>query len=257
MTEALQTLLKELKTLSPDIASVFVFKRDGETLAASENATPEQTQHLIAGLNSITQAESIGGIENFTIQDVDTQLSVAAVGEVYLAAVASRSEDQKIVNSLTKIVIPTVIQLAYGTAHLPAEKPKTNAEVLQQKIRAVLPVSEEPEVESAPELEAVAEPVLPQAPAVQFMVEKIGGLLVASDTVRIDSEVISKWQDLFGKQLTHVNIETLEGKTVACKFKPLRDAKANAKGIIQVPDKIMQALQTDKGKLVMAKPVIE
>jgi hypothetical protein len=90
------------------------------------------------------------------------------------------------------------------------------------------------------------------------MIEKIGGLLVPADTVRVDSEVIAKWNDLYGdKQIAQVHIETLEGKKTNCKFKPIKETNHNAKGIIQIPEKILQALQTSKGKLVIVKPVIE
>ncbi|MCL4430075.1 MAG: hypothetical protein M1167_04915 [Chloroflexi bacterium] len=90
------------------------------------------------------------------------------------------------------------------------------------------------------------------------MVEKIGGLLVPSDTVRIDGEVIAKWSEHYsGKQITTVNIEALDGKKTTCKLKPIKDAKNNAKGVIQIPEKILQTLQTEKGKLVMVKPIIE
>jgi hypothetical protein len=102
-----------------------------------------------------------------------------------------------------------------------------------------------------------SEPPLPQPPASQFMVEKIGGLLVSSDTVRIDAEVIASWSSLYGdKQITDVHIQTLEGKSVSCKFKALKESKQSAKGIIQLPEKILQTLQTSKGKLVIVKPVI-
>jgi hypothetical protein len=90
------------------------------------------------------------------------------------------------------------------------------------------------------------------------MVEKIGGILVQADTVRIDNGIITKWSDLYdGKKITMVNIEALDGKKTTCKFKAIKEPKANAKGIIQIPEKILQTLQTEKGKLVMVKPVIE
>jgi hypothetical protein len=85
------------------------------------------------------------------------------------------------------------------------------------------------------------------------MVEKIGGLLVASDTVRVDSRVLSDWQETYGKSFSMVQVETLEGKTLTCKFKPQKDGK----GTIGVPERILQALGCEKGKLVMVKPVIE
>ena len=222
---------------------------EGETLAASEGTTPEQTQTLIANLNSVTHAECIGGIEGLTIQDLNTQLSVAAVGEVYLATVSSRIADQKIIKSLTQIVAPTVIQLAKGAVVV--EKQRVLPEKVLSKVEAVL--TEQKSERAIPDLESLPEPYLPKAPTTQFMVDKIGGLLVSSDTVRIDSEVIENWQNLYDKKtFTAVSIETLEGKTVTCKFKPQKDAK----GIIGVPDKILQTLQSSKGKLVIVKPVI-
>ena len=36
----------------------------------------------------------------------------------------------------------------------------------------------------------------------------------------------------------------------------LKEADIKAKGIIQIPEKILQSLQTSKGKLVIVKPVI-
>ncbi len=89
------------------------------------------------------------------------------------------------------------------------------------------------------------------------MVEKIGGLLVASDMVRVDADVVAKWSDLYGdREISQVNVETLEGKAVICKFKPMKEADGKAKGIIQIPERILQSLRTGEGKLVMVKPVI-
>ena len=95
----------------------------------------------------------------------------------------------------------------------------------------------------------------PKGTVHQLMVEQIGGLLVPSDTVRIDSEIISKWQEHFkDKQIKIVNLETLEGKTTVSKFKEIK--KSNGKGIIQIPEKILQTLQASQGNLVKVKPII-
>lgn len=255
MTEALQIIIDEFKTLSPDIASTVVFKLYGETLAASEGATPEQTQLLIASLNALTHTGCIGGLEKLSVQDINSQISVAAVGDVYLATVASRVGDQKVVKSLTQVVAPTAIQLALKMPKAAvAEAPKMNREKIMQQIEAAIPKKERTETVAAqPEPEAQAESPAQRVSSTQFMVEKIGGLLVASDTVRIDSRVLSGWQEACGKQFTSVFVETLEGKTVTCKFKPQKDAR----GAIGVPERILQALECEKGKLVMVKPVIE
>lgn len=251
MSEAIQTVIDEFKTLSPDISKVLVFKLDGETLATSKDTTPEQTQDLLACLKGIKHTECIGGLENFTIQDINSQLAVTTVGDVYLTSVSSRLGDQKSINSLTRIVAPTVIRLALGTAMVSTEKPKLQQELIALKTEIVLPAQETPKPEPIVAPKRVIEPV--KLPSVQFMIEKLSGFLVASDTVRMNSAVVADWETQLGKAFTKVVVETLGGRQVTCKFK----AQKEAKGVIGVPDKILQALDCGKGTLVMVRPVTE
>ncbi len=265
MTEAnsnvLQTIIDEFKNLSPETTNAIIFTNNGQTIANTKATNEEQTKTLITGFNSIAQqAETIGGIENLTIQAADSQLNITAMNNLYLATVSSRAANQEIVRSLTHVLVPTVVNLVEQVAcqakenQLPQDVPTEEIQIEE----TVSPVEDEPIIESIPEPQPPYEPFIPKAPINQFMVEKIGGLLVQADTVRIDSDVIAKWSDLYeGKQITTVNIEALDGKKTTCKFKPIKEAKPGAKGVIQVPEKILQTLQTEKGKLVMVKPVIE
>ena len=204
------------------------------------------------------------GIETLTIQGANSQLNIIATNNRYLTTVSTRSADEKTVKSLTHVIIPTVMELIQQkSSEEPAvvlsetEKPepvKLDVEPIEQP---ALPAKETPHNEITPQVSASysSEPSLPKPPANQFMVEKISGFMVASDTVRVDSAVIAKWSDLYGdKQILEVHIETLEGKTTTCKFKPIKEA--SGKGAIQIPEKILQTLQTSKGKLVIVKPVI-
>jgi len=76
--------------------------------------------------------------------------------------------------------------------------------------------------------------------------------------VRIDNQAILQWKELYGdKEITEVDVETLNGQTTRCKFKPIKDSKLEGKGIIQVPQKIQLTLQTSQGELVMVKPVVD
>ena len=267
MTEAyfsaLQNIISEFKNISPEITNTFIFKRDGKILASNETTNEDQTKNLIAAFNSITQrAETISGIENITIQGANSQLNITSMNNLYLATVSSRAADQKIVKTLTHVLVPTVVKLVDQIAPELSENklPQTIKPENKQIEKIILPVKKTKRKQPIPEspVPFSSELLLPQPPVNQFMVEKIGGILVPADTVRIDSELVSKWNDLYdGKEITRVNIETLDGKTTACKFRPIKEAKCNAKGIIQIPEKILQALQTSKGKLVMVKPVIE
>lgn len=265
MTEAywnpLQTFIDEFKNISPETTNALIFKSDGQIIANTQASTEDQAKKLIDYFKNISQyAETIGGIENLTIQAAERQINITAINSNYLALVSSRAANQEIVKSLTNVLVPTVVRLVDQVASLPKETelPKTIHLDNPLTEEIVLPVEEKPQIESIPELKLPFEPFLPITPINQFMVEKIGGLLVPADTVRIDADVIAKWSDLYdGKQITMVNIEALDGKRTTCKFKPIKEAKTNAKGIIQIPEKILQTLQSEKGKLVMVKPVID
>lgn len=253
MHKVIQTVIDEFRTLSPDISKVIVFKKDGETLAASKETTPEQTQTLIVNLNSITHTECIGGMENLAIQDVNSQLIVTAIGDAYLATLSSRLGDQKVINSITKVVGPTIIRLAQGRESISAvtEKPRQITETTKQPTEDshIKESKIEPKIESPPSTETVPD----QTPIAQFIVERISGFLVPSDTVRLDSEVLAKWQTFCNGKEISVSIETLEGKQVTCKVK----SQKMPLGIIGIPDKILQMLDCSKGTLVKVKPSIK
>ena len=123
-----------------------------------------------------------------------------------------------------------------------------------------VPFEDESKVESLPETQpqSTFEPALPKTPVNQFMVEKMGGLFISSDTVGINRAIVTEWNELFdGKQITKVIIEALDGRKTTCKFKTIKGSSGSLTGIIQIPARIRQTLQVEKGKLVLVKPVIE
>jgi hypothetical protein len=263
-TNPLQILLNEFKTLSPETTNTLIFNSDGQIIANTKIQPEEETKKLISDFCSIAQqAQTIGGIENLVIQAVDSQLTVTTMDDLYLTMVSSRAASQEIVKSLTQVVVPTVVKLINQRPIMTTEIQSFSAIDLEEKPKeiAVLPAIEEPIIEPVPEAEESEKPfeqILPFVPINQLMVEKIVGLLVPTDTVRIDDEVIAKWSDLYGgKQILMVNIEALDGKKTTCKVKPIKESKNNVKGAIQIPERILQNLQTEKGKLVMVKPVVE
>jgi hypothetical protein len=258
----LQTLIDELKILSPETSNALIFKNNGQTVANTQATTEDQTKKVIANFGNIAlQGQAIGGVECLTIQAGDSQLIITAMSNLYLATVSSRAANQEIVKSLTQVVVPTIARFVDHLASSPLEnQPRQNIQLQEIAIEeTALPLEEEkPNIEPIPEPQPPFEPFLPKTPINQLMVEKIGGILVQADTVRIGCEIIAKWSDIYdGKQIKMVDIEALDGKKTTCKFKAIKETKANAKGVIQIPEKILQTLQTEKGKLVMVKPVIE
>jgi hypothetical protein len=261
-SDPLQTVVNEFKTLSPETSNILIFRNNGQTIANNEATSEDQVKKIISNFAIIaSQNQSIGDVECLTVQAGDSQLNIIGVGNLYLATVSSRAANQEIVKSLTRVVVPTISRLVDQLeASLLENQSKQTLQIkTEDSEEAVLPLeAEEPKVEPIPEPQPPFEPCLPKTPVNQFMVEKIGGLLVQTDTVRIDSEIISKWSDIYdGKPIISVNIEALDGKKTTCRVRAIKEAKANAKGVIQIPEKILQTLQTEKGKLVIVKPVID
>jgi hypothetical protein len=109
-----------------------------------------------------------------------------------------------------------------------------------------------------PESQPDTERIIPEVQVNQFIVENLGGLLAPSDTVRIDNESLSQWKELYDNaDIEEAIVETFGGKSSRCKLKPIKDAKFQGKGIIQIPEKIQEALEIRKGELVRVKPVVE
>jgi hypothetical protein len=130
--------------------------------------------------------------------------------------------------------------------------------------RPVIKPNEEPVKEPAEKhekhvaAEAGPQKTLPEPQVKQFIVETVGGLFASPDIVRIDCDTLSQWAELYeDKRIEEATVETFGGKSARCKLKPLKNAKLEGKGIIQIPETIQQTLEVRKGELVRVKPVIE
>jgi len=301
-SEVLQTVVDEFANLSSETTNAFIFKENGETVASDRVTTEDQTKSVVTSFTNLSlQSDIIGGLENLSIRGATSQIQVAAIENLYLATVSSREADPKIINSLTHVLVPTIVkllnqqitkeeQLTEEKLEIPKEPeielkeeeapfdeiPQApEVEITEESVDEII---KEPEVEfmeheepaddavlseeestmdDSSEEESSSEPLLPEPPINQLMVEKIKGFRAPADTVRVDSEVIAKWTELYDEKELLISIQTLEGKETTCKFKPLKDSRSNAKGIIQIPEKILQILEVTKGQLVMVSPEID
>jgi hypothetical protein len=269
---ALKSTLDEIQGACPDVSNTFIFK-DGKILAKSETTDEKTVNRTINAFDSITErADTLGGLEAVTIQGANGRVSITCMNDFYLTTVLSKKADEKYVNTLTRVLIPTVIKLVekihptstddetltVNSEPAEDEAAEEDAESAEEETVTTEPTEEQetPEEEEKPEVDY--EPLLPEPPVTQLIIEDLGGLLVPSDTVRIDKAVITQWNDLYGdKKIEEVDLETLGGKTTRCKFKPIKDSKRKEKGIIQMPEKIQLTLEITKGELVMIKPVVE
>jgi hypothetical protein len=266
-TFALQNTLAEIKNTCPEVSHTFIFA-DNATIVARDVDTDEETAtRAVKSFNTLSKsAETIGGLESVSFYGTNDQMNIFSMGDFNLALVSSKENDEPQLSTvLARILIPTVLKLTEKIALFSHEEGSSLEETdvsdvaIQDTEEPKLQAEEVVEIEAEPleEEENERQPLLPDAPVTQFIVETLSGLLVPSDTVRIDSVVIQQWKDLFGdKPITEVDLETLNGQTTRCKFKPLKKAKKEGNGTIQLPQKIQQTLQTSKGELIMVKPAI-
>jgi hypothetical protein len=245
---ALKNALEEIKKVEPCVQKIFLFQKDGEVIAKDNMVGFEEVKALTGFFVELTQrAENIDVIENLTIEGKETTLNICCVGELYVGSVFSRETDERTVKALTKIVIPTIIKLV---------------DLIAPVTQTLAPSEEKVEITQKVEIPEEAprfsdDFLLPKPPVNQFLAEKMGGFHPPSDIVRIDCKIIDGWFEMYAnREINEVDLESTNGNSARCKFKPNKDSK-KCNGTIQIPEKIMASLKISRGDLVMVKPVME
>ena len=286
---ALKSTIQELQNVCPDITGNFIFK-EGNILAKDDNTNEETASQTVDAFSKITEhASIIGGIDAVSIEGVKGKVNIVSLKDFHLTTVSSKKADEKYVNTLTRVLIPIVIKLAQEIQSCSTANETIRSdddaietiepELLENEITKEIVEELEPEdteniqpeelneeymipklqKENEPaEVEVDNEPLIPEPPVLQLMVENLTGFRVGSDTVRVDQEVIAQWNELYSdKKINEVEIEALNGKTTQCKFKKIKKSKDEGKGIVKMPEKIQVSLEIAAGELVTVKPIVE
>lgn len=266
---ALKNTLDEMQKACPEIKNAFVLDQNHTIIARDENTTEETLSQAVEVLNEMLgKADAIGGVDDLTIEGINGRMNVSRMDEIFLVTVTSRKANLKYVNTVTHVLVPTVLKLIEKLNHGPL---KNNLIEPEQKLEtepenSTVEQAAEPGQEEEEKAEEQAETphdesmekIVAEPPANQFLVEEMKGLLSPSDTVRIDNSVIEKWNELYeDKTIEEADVETFSGKSVRCKVKPIKNAKLEGKGKVQIPGKMQLVLDIKKGELVRVKPVVE
>jgi len=260
---ALQNALNEMRNTCPDIQHAFIFKDTGEIVAGDAETPQKVIVRVLDAFNGIfNRAKAIGGIEAVTLKCGGGTVTLHSFGEHHLVMVTSANADLNYIYTLTRVLIPTVLKLLEKISPTPLKNISAPSPSQTPKPITIPtptpPVEEKETLEEPVEEELKTETPSFEPPATQLIVENIGGLLVPSDTVRVDNETLAQWENMFkGKKIEYVEIETFDGKTTKCKVKPIKDSKYLGKGIVQIPEKMQLTLEIKKGELVRVKPIIE
>jgi predicted regulator of Ras-like GTPase activity (Roadblock/LC7/MglB family) len=262
---ALKNTLDEMQKACPEIKNAFVLDQNHTIIARDENTTEETLSQAVEVLNEMFgKADALGGVDDLTIEGINGRMNVSRMDEIFLVTVTSRKANLNYVNTVTHVLVPTVLKLIEKLNHGPL---KNNLIETEQKLetepenstveQTTEPGQEEEEQAETPHEESM-EKIVAEPPANQFIVEEMKGLLSPSDTARIDNSVIEKWNEFYqDKTIEEADVETFGGKSVRCKIKPIKDAKLEGQGKVQIPGKIQLVLDIKKGELVRVKPVVE
>jgi predicted regulator of Ras-like GTPase activity (Roadblock/LC7/MglB family) len=247
-----------------------------------------------SSLQSLAEkANTIGGLDNVLINGEKNKIYVSSINDMYLVAGLAKNADLVYFRTITSAVLPTVLKVldsvTSSLTHDPApfkptpvlsfpssRSPKPEllepapSELIDTQEQAV-EENETPEVEEVEETEEIQKPTLDTAdevdvdadkqpqelPSQQLIVDRFSGLMVKSDTVQLDVEILKRWSDeLNVENVDQVDVETFSGKTVRCKAKVINDPKLEGRGLVRIPEKACQSLDVRRGELVRVKPVV-
>jgi len=289
---ALRTALTEIKNVCPDVNSAYILLDNGKVVSNDDNAVDSNVEKAMNTLQELTDKSlSLGGLSDLVIDGEKGKIYVSQVNGTYSVMALSKRADLTFLRTITNIVFPTVLKVLEGidseTSETLLSTPLKSTPIIPEKPLFPTPTPLEPEVdeenveevaEEAEESEEtdemmkpkLVEPVdeeesdeeeeiekIPELPSQQLIVDKFGGLMVRSDTIQLDSDVLDKWASTLNLDEIHeVDIETFRGKTVRCKAKLINDEKLQGRGIVRIPEKTCDALELKRGELVRVKPVM-
>jgi predicted regulator of Ras-like GTPase activity (Roadblock/LC7/MglB family) len=289
---ALKTALAEIKNVCPDLNSAYILLNNGKVISNDDNAIDPTVEKAMNTLQELTDKSlNLGGLSDLVIDGDKGKIYVSQVNGTYSVMALSKRADLTFLRTITNIVFPTVLKVLEGmnseTSETLLSTPLKSTPIIPERpvIPTPTPMPLEPETdeengeETAEETEKIEQtdemikPKLAEStdeeeseeeiekiselPSQQLIVDKFGGLMVRSDTIQLDSDVLDKWASTLNLDEIHeVDIETFRGKTVRCKAKLINDEKLQGRGIIRIPEKTCDALELKRGELVRVKPVV-
>lgn len=109
---ALNTALNEIRNVCPDIKNSLVFKEDGEIVAGDQETPKKVVARFVDSFHGIMEkSEAIGGIEHVTLEGSKGAVNISCLEDLYLLTVTPRKADLDQINTVTHVLIPTVLKL--------------------------------------------------------------------------------------------------------------------------------------------------
>jgi WD40 repeat protein len=89
-----------------------MFKEDGEVIVWDEDTSEKTVVRVVEAFDGILEkADAIGGIECITLEGSKGQANVSCTKDLYLVTVTSRKANVDYVNTVTRVLIPTILKI--------------------------------------------------------------------------------------------------------------------------------------------------
>jgi hypothetical protein len=109
---ALKTALNEIQNICPDIKQSFMFEEDGEIIAGGDDTSEKIIKKVEDSFNGIMEkADAIGGVEGIVLEGSKGRVNITGMNDLYLLTATSKTADMKYVNTVTRVLIPTILKL--------------------------------------------------------------------------------------------------------------------------------------------------
>jgi len=215
---ALKTALTEVRNICPDITRSFIFTEDGTIIAEAAQDAEVSTERAIHSFQSlIEKADTIGGLNTFLVNGSKGVAQISRVNNMYLALSASKKADMTFIQSVARIIVPTVMKLLENI---------------------------------------VSTPLKSTSPSQNLTAENLTGLFTG-ETAQIDNEILKEWSKNLGNvRIDEIEVETSNGKNARCKVKAISEREFVGKGLIRIPEKLSRTLELEKGEQLKVKPII-
>ncbi len=292
-TTALKTALNEIESKCPDVNQSFILTSGGTLILGDQKTLDPSVQKTMSFLKDLTgQTDGIGSLEELSVEGENGKVVyVSRISDFYYSTSMSDETNLPKIRTLTGVIFPTIIKAIDSippeatpspvkvnpphsspsklgqTQETQSSEPEeeTVEEIAQEPTEAVEQPQTQHDQESPglemraeqPEAETAPKRQMTNVPSQQFIIDKLGGFMVRSDTVQMDSEILQRWKEILnGQEITEVDIETFGETTARCKIKVINDKKLEGRGLVRLPEKLCRSLELKKGELVRVKPVI-
>jgi predicted regulator of Ras-like GTPase activity (Roadblock/LC7/MglB family) len=109
---ALKGALDEIQSLCPDITNAFIFKEDGEVIAKDEDTEEKNIKRVVNVFEDMFEkADAIGGVKYISIDSSKGKINIHYIDDLCFLTVTSEKADVKYVNTVTRVLIPTILRV--------------------------------------------------------------------------------------------------------------------------------------------------